>query len=118
VSLGAGTWTIIGDFDVLVNNALNDRAFEGHLDVNGVDQTQHAILDALGLVNDRWPIPQVWVVTLASSYTVKLRTKHSGGTVGDFTVKQTSSNIVAFQGADAAPSSSWAALVYAQHQFS
>ncbi len=91
VALAAGTYIVAGDFDVLVNSALNDRTFEGHLDVGGSDQTNIATFVGLGLVNDRDSVVQFWRIVLASTTTVKLRTKYSGGTTGDFTVKAQSS---------------------------
>jgi len=96
LSLVAGTYTVVGVFDTLVNNALNDRTFEGHLDVNGSDQNDYAQLNAPGLVNVRATLPQVWRVTLGSTQTIKLRTKHSGGTTGDFTVKSTNTSLAAW----------------------
>lgn len=102
VSLGAGTWLVAASFDVLVNNAANDRTFEGHLDVGGTDQTLIAELIALTLAGDREQVAQIWKITLTGTTTVKLRTKHSGGTVGDFTVKANSS-ISAWRGAGSAP---------------
>jgi len=87
VSLAAGTYIVTGIFDVLVNNALNDRTFEGHLDVGGSDQTTIATIVAGTFANDRWEATQQWRITLGSTTTVKLRCKHTGGTNGDFTVK-------------------------------
>jgi hypothetical protein len=90
VSLSAGTYIVLGVFDVLVNSNA-DRTFEGHLDVGGSDQTRIAPLVAVGLdTSDRQPIIQAWLVTVAATTTVKLRAKHSGGTAGDFTVKANS----------------------------
>ena len=97
VSLAAGTYIVEGIFDVLVNNALNDRTFEGHLDVGGSDENDYAQLNAPGLVNVRATLPQVWRITLGSTTTVKLRAQHSGGTVGDFTVKSTNTTITAYR---------------------
>lgn len=93
----AGTYIVVGVFDTLVNDALNDRTFEGHLDVGGVDENDYGILVAPGLVNVRAAITQVWRVVLASTTTVKLRTLHTGGTVGDFTVKSTNTTITAYR---------------------
>lgn len=96
VSLGVGTWIVAGIFDVLVNSD-TDRTFEGHLDVGGADETIVAPLIGVGLdTGDRLPIVQAWRITVASTTTVKLRAKHSGGSAGDFTAKA-NSRILAWQ---------------------
>lgn len=97
LSLEAGTYVVSGMFDTLVNNALNDRTFEGHLDVGGVDENDYAQLVAPGLVNVRATIPQSWRIVLTATTTIKLRTKYSGGTVGDFTVKSTNTTLTAYR---------------------
>lgn len=97
LSLAAGTYIISGTFDVLVNSALNDRTFEGHLDSGGSDQNDVAPLVALGLVNDRFTVSQTWRLVLASTTTVKLRGQYSGGTAGDFTSKGANTTITAYQ---------------------
>lgn len=96
VSLAAGTYIVLGVFDVEVNNALNDRTWEGHLDVGGADQNDFAILVAPGLINVQATVSQTWRITLGSTTTVKLRTLHSGGTVGDFDVKGANTVIAAW----------------------
>lgn len=96
LSLTAGTYIVVANFDAVVNNALNDRLFEGILDVGGTDENDLAVLNAPGLVNVRAPITQVWRVVLGSTTTVKLQARHSGGTVGDFTVRFDNTTITAF----------------------
>lgn len=97
LSLGAGTWIVAGIFDVVLNSN-PDRTFEAHLDSGGVDQAEVAPLIPVGLdSSDRASIMRVWRLTLGATTTVKLRAKHSGGSAGDYTVKQTNSGIVAWQ---------------------
>lgn len=103
LSLAEGTWVIAGIFDVLINNAGNDRTFEGHLDSGGSDQNDLALLVGLTLVNDRATIGQIWRLTLGSTTTVKLRAKYSGGATGDFTVKGDNSTITAWKAGGTAP---------------
>lgn len=103
LSLTAGTYIVTGIFDTLVNNALNDRTWEGHLDVGGADENDYAQLNAPGLVNVRATIAQSWRIVLGGTTTVKLTTKHSGGTVGDFTVKSTNTTITAYMAGGGAP---------------
>lgn len=98
LSLAAGTYIVMGVFDVRVNNSGNDRLFEGHLDVNAADENDIAALQGLGLDDtDRQTIVQQWRVTLASTQTVKLRGKYSGGATGDFTVLGANTTLVAFR---------------------
>lgn len=96
LSLAANTYIVVGAFDVTVNSALNDRLFEGVLDVGGVDENDLAVLNAPGLVNVRAPLVQAWRVVLGSTTTVKLQARHSGGTAGDFTVNAANTTITAF----------------------
>lgn len=97
LSLEAGTYIIHGTFDVLVNNALNDRTFEGHLQVVSADENDYAQLNAPGLVNVRATLGQSWRVVGSNTFTVKLRAQHSGGTAGDFTVKSTNTTLTAYR---------------------
>lgn len=114
LSLEAGTYIISGTFDVLVNSALNDRTFEGHLDSGGSDQNDVALLVALGLVNDRFTVAQTWRLVLASTTTVKLRGQYSGGTAGDFTSKGANTTIAAYRaggGGGGATAETWETVV-------
>ena len=97
-SLSIGTWLVIGVGDVRVNNSGNDRLFELHLDVGGVDENDFGPLLGLGLDDtDRQPVVQIWRVVIASTTTVKLRAKHTGGATGDFTVLGANTTLTAFR---------------------
>lgn len=97
LSLTTGTWIILGVFDVVRNGVTNDRTFEGHLDVNGSDQTGIAAFGVPVAVSVEANVAQAWLVTLGSTQTCKLRAKYTGGTSGDFTVNATNSTITAYQ---------------------
>lgn len=98
LSLTAGTYIIHATYDVEVNNASNDRLFEGHLDSGGSDQNDIALLLATGWGDaDRVTVSQSWRLVLGSTTTVKLRALHSGGTVGDFDVKAANTTIAAYR---------------------
>lgn len=96
LSLVAGTYIVIGNFDVSIKGNA-DRLFEGILDVDGTDENDLAVLLGVGLdTDDRQQVLQVWRVTLASTLTVKLQARHSGGTAGDFTVNAANTTLTAY----------------------
>lgn len=102
LSLAAGTYVVAGNFDVTRNGATNDRTFEGVLDVNAVDENDLAVWTPLGAILVRSQVVQVWRVTLASTLTVKLQARHSGGTAGDFTVNAANTTLTAWVAGGAA----------------
>lgn len=97
LTLDAGTWIINGVFDTVRNGVTNDRTFEGHLDVNGSDQTGVAAFGVPVAVSVEASVSQMWKVTLGSTQVCKLRAQYTGGTSGDFTVNATNTTITAYQ---------------------
>lgn len=98
LSLGAGTWVVLGIFDVTRNGATNDRTFEGVLDVGGADENDLAVLSVPVSATVRAHAVQAWRITLGSTTTVKLQARHSGGTAGDFTVNAANTTLTAWKG--------------------
>ena len=99
LSLAAGTYLIIGVFDVYGEGA-ND-AGAGHIAIGSlvVDTTEQSGygLGSLGYTSasmDRHTVTQVWAVTLAATTTCKLQGKKSGGT-GSSKIIQTHTAITA-----------------------
>jgi hypothetical protein len=112
LSLAAGTYIVIGVFDVSIKSN-TDRLFEGLLHDGTGLQNDVAPLQGVGLdTDDRLPSMQVWRVVLASTTTVKLQARHSAGSTGDFAVNAANTTLTAYR-AGSGSQPSWEAVVAA-----
>lgn len=101
ITIGPGTYQIIGYFDFLTGNDDLDNGTTGRgvLSVDGVAEASEAISTLVriaGATRLRTTVPKIWIISCANSCIVKLMARKSGGT-GTSVLMAMNTNITAIK---------------------